>query len=217
MYGITTQVASPENLGYFGAANFALNTFPDLYSFDYVAISNTDVCFQLVDVLSRLQDAKHGAAEVGAIAPRLIRANGTEVPQLHYAKRPKPSKYSKLARITSTYYLGAAHRIAADAKRAVLRSHNRVDLGPLLFAPHGAFMILTQKYLANTEGFKHPTFLFNEEIFVGVQCERADLACIYDPNIVYSHRNHGSMGSVPSRTLISYLHESHIATVELLR
>lgn len=214
-YGISTVVAHPENLGYFGAAHYATRVFPELYNYDFVAISNTDVRFQLTDTIETLRRCAAGYRNVGAIAPRLTNRDGTPKAQRHYVGKPAPERYARLARISSHYYLAAAHRLGSDLKRAIA-SRNVRGCPRRIFAPHGAFMILTREYLAKTRGFDYPCFLFNEEIFVGLECEAAGLSCVYESMITYSHENHGSMGSFPSRVLISHLRDAHEFVAPLL-
>lgn len=215
-YGVTTGISVPENLGYFGAANYAMTLFPELYDYEYVAISNTDVSFSAAQVLHTLSALAPSHSGVGAIAPRLTHHDGRPKAQLHYIEKPARAQYARLARIFSNYYLGFLHRIAGDLKRALRASRDEGSAPRRLFAPHGAFMIMSRAYFAKTGGFAHVSFLFNEEIYVGRECEKAGLACVFEPNITYSHRNHGVVGLIPSRRLISYICEAHNAVLPIL-
>lgn len=215
-YGIIACIATPENLGYSGAAHFAMRTFPDLYTFDYVAISNTDVSYRAGEVFRILQETAVEHVGVGAIAPRLTYSDGGRKAQLHYVKKPSREKFEKLVQIFSFYYLALAHRIAGDFKRKFGFARDKGEIPREIFAPHGAFMIMTRAYFSSTGGFAHPCFLFLEEIYIGHECEKAGLSCIYEPLIAYSHENHGAMGSILSRRMVSYIHEAHKAVLPML-
>lgn len=214
--GARVLVAEPENLGYAGAAHFALQQMPELADFDYVALSNTDLIYDAADIREKLSknSADHGG--VGAIAPRLTMPDGSAKAQLHYVKKPSRARYARLARIFASYPLTIAHRLGADLKRGLGFSRDKGEIPRDIFAPHGALMIVTRDYLSKTAGFDHPAFLFCEEIFIGSECEKAGLNCIYDPGLTYSHENHGAMGAIPSRRVVQYLHDAHRAVLPML-
>jgi GT2 family glycosyltransferase len=163
-----------------------------------------------------LQDTAVEHVGVGAIAPRLTHAAGGQKAQLHYVKKPSREKYEKLVRVFSFYYLALAHRMAGDLKRKLGFARDRGEIPREIFAPHGAFMIMTREYFSRTGGFAYPCFLFLEEIYIGHECEKAGLSCIYEPRITYAHKNHGTMGSILSRRVVSYLHEAHEAVLPIL-
>ncbi|WRH64341.1 MAG: glycosyltransferase [Fuscovulum sp.] len=213
---VTVLLAYPENLGYAGAANFALQRLPELAEYDYVALSNTDLAFDASAFQKVLTETKREHTHVGAIAPRLTMRDEGEKPQLHYVEKPTRAHYAHLVRIFSNYPLTILHRLAADTKRRLGCSRNRKETPRFIFAPHGALMIFTRAYIAQTAGFAHPAFLFCEEVFVGLECEKAGLACIFEPRLTYSHKNHGAMGLIPSREIVGHLREAHKAVLPLL-
>lgn len=216
IYGIRVCIAEPENRGYFGGAEQALDRFPELLECDYIAISNTDVIYQVNDVVHTLRNVQHDLGKVGAIAPRLVGKDGQTKAQPHYVNRPTVKKYERLAKLTSHYFLAAAHRLGSDLKRKAGFTRGGKHIPRSIFAPHGAFMIMSNIYFRQTAGFKHLCFLFNEEILVGSECEKAGLRCVYEPRITYSHSNHGSMGYFPSRKVIKLLNEAHYAAIRML-
>jgi GT2 family glycosyltransferase len=206
---VSLLIANPENLGYAGAAHFAMQQCPELRTFDFVAISNTDLSYDASSVLAVLQRDRADLSNVGAIAPRLVKSNGDATRQLHYVSKPTRRKFSFLVKVFSSYPVSIFYRLLGDLKRFMVSRTMPADIPRYIFAPHGALMIVTQEYLKKTSGFKHPAFLFCEEITIGVQCEQAKLLCVYVPDITYSHRNHGSMGWLPSKKVVGYLHEAH--------
>jgi GT2 family glycosyltransferase len=204
-----TFINSHTNLGYFGGAEYALRNYPELFNFDYVAISNTDLHYNAVDIFNFLSKFYEKQADVGVIAPQLVKNNGKPLKQLHYTECPTREKYEYLSKIYSNYPIAVLHRIAGDLKRFVGSGRGKINIPRKIFAPHGAFMIFTNAYLFKTKCFLHPTFLFCEEIFVGIECKKAGLSVIYEPKVTYSHVNHGSIGIIPSRQITQYLSQSH--------
>lgn len=213
---VQTIIAKPENLGYAGAADFAMRMKPELYDCDYVLLSNTDLIYSTADFHNTLTETHSEHENTGAIAPRLIHPNKKSKSQLHYVTAPSYSKYRKLVKIFSSYPLALIHRLGADAKRFMGFQRDTGEIPREIFAPHGALMILTKKYFERTSGFKHPAFLFCEEITIGAECRDANLTVIYEPKLSYSHDNHGSMGAIPSRKIVKYLHDSHLAILPRL-
>jgi hypothetical protein len=53
-------------------------------------------------------------------------------------------------------------------------------------------------------------------VFVGIQCEKHGLACVYESELQYSHEGHGSMGGWPSSRVGGFLLESHRWAAEAL-
>lgn len=213
---VQTLIAEPENLGYAGAAHFAMQALPELFDYDYVAISNTDLLYNAAELNTVLHDLKGEHLGVGAIAPRLTHPDGTDKAQLHYINEPSHAKYSKLVKIFSSYPLTVAHRLGADVKRKLGFSRGVTNVPREIFAPHGALMILTREYFQKTAGFEHPTFLFCEEITIGAECRDAGLRVIFEPKLPYAHENHGAMGAIPSRHIVKYLHDAHQAVLPRL-
>ncbi|WP_460273029.1 glycosyltransferase family protein [Celeribacter sp. ULVN23_4] len=214
---VTTLIAEPENLGYAGAAHFAMRSLLGLKDCDYIAISNTDLHYDAAELLAVLSALRTEHDGVGAIAPRLTHPDGAMKAQLHYVKAPSRAKYSRLVTIFSSYPLALTHRLGADLKRMLGFSRGVTEVPHAIFAPHGALMILTRAYFEKTTGFEHPAFLFCEEITVGANCRDAGLKVIYEPRLSYAHDNHGAMGAIPSRRIVRYLHEAHKAVLPRLR
>lgn len=206
-----------RNLGYFGAPRWAQNLIPDFAAYDFFAISNVDLTYSIVSVANALQKRLETQNEnVGMYAPCLVDGNGSPTRQLHYFKKPDRKKYEQLANIYSRYNIALLHRFMADIKRKFASSAPQGNLIGRIFAPHGALMIFTKSYLSLGTGFDHPVFLFCEEIFAGMKCERANLYCELAPEIAYQHENHGSMGKVASRQIVGYLRDAHIAAAKWL-
>ncbi|WP_143738348.1 glycosyltransferase family 2 protein [Microbacterium esteraromaticum] len=203
------------NLGYLGAVRHAITRMPHLAKVDFLIVSNTDLMFELGAVVDHLDLTKVHMRErhVGVIAPQLVSAEGHRTRQLHLIEPPTVRHLSRLGRMYESYFALSVHKQAGDLKRKLLARIGRGSAGILdgssVFAPHGALMIFTAEYLQASGGFDFPCFLYAEEIFVGLQAERAGLRCVYDEGIRYSHRSHGSIGRWPSRSVALHLRDAH--------
>lgn len=209
-------VLRPGNTGYLGAAQYARDAVPALRSSRFVAVCNTDILFSFNDAAVALRELREVAeagslAPMGLIVPRLVDLQGAPVRQLHYSRPPSPPKYRALSRIYSVYPLAVVHRLASDFKRRLNArgEGSATTTDSAYWAPHGAMMVFSSEYFSATDGFKYPEFLFCEEIYVGLQNQRAGLRVQFCPRLTYSHSNHGSMGAVQSRRVLGYLRDSH--------
>jgi len=205
-----------ENPGYFGGVRWAIDRMPSLRGSSSLMVCNTDLRFSFNDFVAymRAESAAFHSAKVGVIAPRLVMPDGSPTRQLHLMDAPSARKMSRLGRIFSNRLTLAMYKRAGDAKR-LLRSSgvgSSAELadGQQIFAPHGALMIFTSDYLQSPDAFANPSFLFGEEIFVGLHAEDLGLTCIYCASLPYTHEAHGSMGNWPSRAVSSHLRDSHL-------
>ena len=210
-------VLRPEtNLGYAGAGQHAVDSLPELRSAAWVVLANSDLQFDFGDLWSRLA-SRSLPEDLGVLAPRLVTTTGGELAQRHYVEAPSAARFLRLGRIYSQYYLAVLHRTLSDLTRGARTRGSRLDDSTQIFAPHGALMIFTRRYVSETAFLRFPTFLFCEEVFVGLECSKANLRCHYDASIVYSHAGHGSIGRIPSRRVVTFLRDSHLAAASALQ
>lgn len=211
LHGASATVLLPEkNLGYSGAAQWALSLFPD--GWDYVIVANTDLEFDASAVTSRLAELSLSGASRGVamVAPRLVKEDGGTSRQIHYLRRPSGVKYIGLAVVFSVYKLALLYRKYAE--RAKSRDLTAIveTSGSFVFAPHGAMIICTKEFIDKAgEPFDIPSFLFCEEAFLGLAAQEIGLSSIFLDSITYSHRRHGAMGDRPDRQVIRYLRDAH--------
>lgn len=204
------------NVGYLGAANHALRTIPSAREAQFLCVANTDLVFDVESFARTLSQPERYDDAVGLIAPRLVGADGSPRRQLHYRHEPDPLQLRRIARIYSSYHLAVAYRLLADVKRRLIRRRRHAPLDERLFAPHGALMVFTRRFVMAVSELEMPTFLFCEEYFVGRQGQDLGLTCVFDPELTYTHDHHGSMGQIPSRHLVEYMRESHVAAAARL-
>jgi hypothetical protein len=211
-------IVPDRNAGYFGGAQAAVDSNRQAFmATDYTVVANVDLSFSLFD-FTRVLGEISLASEIGVLAPCLITSDGAYSRQNHYFTKPTARSYRRLAAIYSNYYLAITHRILADIKKA-FRKRTTMEpqkLEGVIYAPHGAMMVFTRQYINNTDIFSHPAFLFCEEIFVGHQCEVNNLRCVIEKRLRYTHSNHGSIGAIPSRKIVSFLRDAHRITAPLL-
>lgn len=201
---------TPRNLGYYGAAQFALER--SAFSRAYVIVANMDITFPDPACLELLSEKK--LLGVGVVAPSVL-SRSMERDQNPYMIH-RPTRASMLrrrmmfqSRAVGRVIVFAAHFVDSLAgKRAFqLKKHRRhVRPSPKdrckIYAGHGCCSIFTPDYLAAGGDFRHPVLLFGEEITVGERCRTLGLSVIYDPTLVVVHSGHQSTGVWRSRGIL---------------
>lgn len=195
------RVLSPgSNLGYFGAAQFALDTV----AFEGDAIvMNTDIVFSEPRVLGRMRTESLSDKTLGAIAPAVISSRSHRDQNPHLTRLPSVRSSSLRRWATATPLLTQLSVFYSDMRRRVPQTTPIAATPPtMIYAAHGSCIYLTDRYFKNSGDFKHHLFLFGEEIYVAEHVRRNGLAVRYLPAARMNHVEHGSMGMQRSRFLL---------------
>jgi len=204
-------IKAPSNLGYFGAASWALAwVHSNKWDPQWFIVSNPDISFPSSDFVQRLSQISTTEADV--IAPAII-IESTGVDQNPFLRfRMTRARLAMFRWMYSHYAVSVAYQCLAAFKRALSRfrpsHHPSGGAAPLeVYAPHGAFVIFGRRYLRQAH-FRPPGFLFGEEIFVGEMCRRHGLRIVYRPDLRVMHRCHATTGLIKSRRMVSFLKDS---------
>jgi len=195
------EIVSPGmNLGYFGAAQFALDL---MEATEDVVVMNTDIVFGNSRVLGQLRKESIGRQGLGVLAPAIIsnRTNSDQNP--HLASVPSVRAATKRRWATSTPLLAQIALVVSDLKRRRKTKARREPSEPTsIYAAHGAFIYLTRRYFDSAGDLHHPLFLFGEEIYVAEHARQVGLETVHFPNIEMKHVEHGTMGMRRSRAIL---------------
>jgi len=201
-----------RNLGYFGAAAKALNSFLLTNALpNWVAVSNTDLSLSDRDFVTRLTAIVE--LENCAIVAPAIQSSLTGRDQNPYMKsRPSKARMHFYKHTFASPILTAIYLFLSDVKRVFRgkpQSRN-VDLirtsgtQEAIYAPHGSFILFTRKYFEAGGTLNHGTFLYGEEIFVAETARSLGLAVRYNPSLKLVHREHTTTKQVGSDTLFKF-------------
>jgi GT2 family glycosyltransferase len=208
---------SPQNLGYFGGANWALqrylagNPLPD-----WVIICNNDIVFDDRQFLSKL--IRKNPDDVAVIAPAIIaRLTGADCNPF---MRHRPGKF-QLLRIRiwhSSYYFMWVKQLFSPYVRTIRHFMNShfVRATPeepqKIYGAHGSFLIFNRSYF-NAGGYiDDGHFLYAEELCVAEICFRLNLRVIHDPALRVWHQGHQATGRWLDRQMYEYArHGLHYA------
>ncbi len=198
---------SSRNLYYWGGAAFALGELSR--SADarprWVIICNNDVTFSDGSFLERLRSLD--PARFAIIAPTIIsEATGKDqnpflVLPANGLKRLKWRVYDVSYPIARTMLAihGLAKRFAAPLSRAV-RSPSGEMKRRQIYAPHGAFVILSEAFFRRGGALDTTVPMFAEELTIAALARKLSLPVWYMPELKVSHREHSTTGARLTRS-----------------
>lgn len=181
-------VNSQENLGYFTAMqkgidfyNKEVGTLPEI-----IIIGNTDIIIESDNFLEEIK--KNIKDDVLALAPN-IRLNNTEIRQNPYKiNRISINKLKLLKMIygnsITTYLYNLTFKILKGKKE----DNNFIEHNSnIIYAPHGSYIILSEKFFSKKGTIEYKGFLYGEEIFLAEQILRLNGKIKYCENIKIIH------------------------------
>ena len=172
------------NKGYGYGNNVGCKYAIEHYLFDYIIVSNSDIEIKNLKALDSFDE------EVAVYAPYV---------RIPSSKRQNPNIISCFW----VYYLllkqgyKTGKRWMLTIARAICRLHREITLlfcGILpikklkIFAPHGCFIILTEKAVKKMSPiFNDEMFLYNEELFLGFNCKKNGIPVYFVPELSVYH------------------------------
>ena len=207
-----------SNLGYFGGAASALDTFLLSHPLpDWVIVCNVDLLVQEEDFFSQL--ISYATSHTHAVvAPGII--SGLSVMDQNPFMRVRPSNLRmKFYKVLFQWY--PAHLFYAvmylmKERLYRLRQPSMIDtseptasIEPVpIYAAHGAFLAFRKSYFEAGGTLRYGAFLFGEEVFVAETVRRLGLTIGYDPRLRVFHRGHTTTGCIPSRQMAAHMREA---------
>jgi len=200
---------SAQNLGYFGAANWALKQYrARAEEPNWTIVCNNDVTFEDTRFLVKLLQRNPKGA--GVIAPAIIdQATGIDCnPFLH--ERPSRFKLLRYQAWNYNYYFMWFKQWLSPYVRTVrtyLYGWRRpsMSMGRLpVYAPHGAFLIFSRSYFDAGGYIDDGFFLYYEELSVAEISRQLNLSIVHDPDLRVFHDAHRVSGRMCNRTTFEY-------------
>lgn len=180
-----------QNHGYFGAIGKMMQQV-DTTVYDYCIISNVDLILDK-DMLVMLAEYPHEDT-IGWIAPQIWSQKENRDRNPKILSRYPLSKLKKLQTLFK-YPLLYALYTRTLYRRKKFQSHSAGEI----YAGHGSFIILTQKFMEKCGPVDYPIFLFCEEIYLAEMCRQHQLTVEYLPTLKVNDMEHASTGHMPSR------------------
>ncbi len=205
-------LASPQNSGYFGGANWAVRNYLESHETpEWVVVCNNDIVFDDPKILHRLFEKDSGTA--GIIAPSIVSGitGFDENPSIRH--RPSRFRMWRYRFWLSSYYLmwfkqwlsPFVRRIRYTLKKRMHGGDFRAAKS--IYAPSGAFLIFSRKFFEAGGFIDDGSFLYAEEFRVAEMCRCLGLAIIHEPALRVWHEGSRSTGRMLSKSVYRYQKE----------
>jgi GT2 family glycosyltransferase len=202
----TNVLNPPENLGYFGGANWALETLLKSGTLaDWVIVCNTDITLIDPDFCQKLVQLD-GMERADVLAPSICSdlSGKDQNPLL----RLRPAAFSvHLEKWILRYSASRAFACWISATKSKVKgavetrrhaTRKRIE-GIDIYAPHGSFIIFASTYFKRGGSLRHGTFLYAEEILVAETAIKLELRIRFVPALKLRHAQHASVRASPNR------------------
>ena len=200
-------IKSKTNLGYFKGLNLGLDSIENKDEYDYTVIGNNDLTFEN-NFLNKLESLEL-SDDILAIAPNIITLDGVHQ-NPHVLKR-----FSKLVKFFhhayfSNYFIGQLIFKLSDFYKSKKRIRDRKgnNTSKEIFMGYGACYILTPAFFKHYNCLDAPVFLMGEEAIFSNQIHKAKGKVYYFPELKLTHKDHASIGRMPSKTLYTISQKS---------
>jgi GT2 family glycosyltransferase len=215
-----TVLKAERNLGYFGAAAWALRHYlAGSLMPGWLLVSNTDITFPESDFFVKL-DRYDSGAPPAVLAPSIVSAGSGRDQNPFMQRRPKRQLMLFYEMIFRYYSLYLTYQTLAYAKQNLCTylykyagglNKTSIDVckrAMPIYAPHGSFLLFHRTYFDAGGSLDYNMFLFNEEIFVAETVRRMDMKVLYDPSFCVAHKEHATTGIYKNRSLVRHVSRS---------
>ena len=206
------QYVESENLGYFPSAIAAIKRNEIVTTdYEYLIISNVDLIISK-SFFTSLQNIPF-SKNVGVYAPAILsnRVNVDRNPKIR--ERPSANKLRlnlllfssapSYAFLVLTNYIRLKLRkfLKFGTRKAV--SSRQIN-NTKIYAPHGSFILMTNKFSQSNLILDYPVFLFGEEIYIAETARASNLDIKYAPNLVINDTEHASTSLLNNKNYRSF-------------
>ncbi len=205
------------NVGYMSGCNFAYHAGVKQFgSFDWVAMSNTDIKFS-TDFF-RADCWFNGSLNKSILAPQVTNTKG-------YQQNPfkiKPLSYNRIRMnwvIFSNYFLAAVYSMIFRFKAALAykKQINALEEKVIeIYAPHGSIIFFPSFFLGITRGLKYISFMYGEELYVAEIARKHNIKILYVPELKVQHNENSSTGKMDFKRVCRWRADSYAALLEYM-
>lgn len=213
---------SPENLGYFGGADYGLKYFLKENALPaWILVNNVDIVFDRQDFFQKLVTTQW-PDNTGVVAPAIIshKWKTDTNPKIVTRYSGSKMKFYKLVctnMLTQNAYMTLSYlkkKLSGSKNSGINNKESGGGGRKLIYAAHGSCMVFSRKYFEKGGNLQHISFLFGEEIFVAETALSLNLETVYDPELIVSDFEHASTGFFYSRKIAAYMKQSTLDIIE---
>jgi len=162
---------------------------------DWIVICNNDVTIE--DPLFVRKIRSLDGIKFPIVAPRIVSSAGKEQNPLletspPFVKRLKWQLYDSDYRVARTML--AVNRFFRRTRHDASKSTRSIEFARTVYAPHGAFLILSKEFFLRGGNLDTAVPMFAEELTIAVTAEKLGMPVWYYPDLVVYHRAHTTTG-----------------------
>lgn len=195
---------TPRNMGYFGGVAFVIDSIgkTNVDQYDYVTISNVDLTVDenLFVTLPYTINENTGWAAPAIISAQENRDKNPKIMQRYSAGRLRKIRLLYKYPILDWLYTNTMYRRKSVRKATPAMTE--------IYAGHGSFIILSQRFVKSWTDYHYPVFLFGEEIYLAENVAEAGMKVTYVPQLRIYDEEHCSTGSIRKSSYYKYNLES---------
>lgn len=177
-----------NNLGYANGNNMGILYLRDRYSINRILLINNDVIFDDRNYINKLIDIEYDG-NIGAIGTKIIGSDGLNQNPTYF-----PISFSSSIKSLIINLLAFSKVIAFIKKRFLSSWAKKANdfsspkTSKQKYFLHGSVIFLTENYLDKFMGLYGGTFLYYEEVILGIIFEKAGLDMLYIPEFSIYHK-----------------------------
>ena len=199
-----------SNVGYAKAINAGIDFYYKKFKSNQIVIAGNNDLYYDENFCKAIEFSKY-SSDTMILCPDIIKyCSGVHQNPfvIHQYKKVELLKYDIMyTNFYLTKFLLAVHKKIFGLKSE--KNRNGFDRSQYIYSGHGACIILLPLFLEKCRRLDCPTFLFGEELFIGLQIH-ANKGCIYyDKNIKVIHKEHTTTGSELSKFKFSCMKDSY--------
>ena len=201
-------IFSGKNLGYLGGITYGIKKSGlNLAEFDYIIISNVDIKIEET-FFSKLFQMKI-AEDIGCIAPSIISSKEKCDRNPEIIQRTSRNKLNILRIMYKHPLIYLMYRNTLYRwRRSKVQKYPR----GYIYAPHGSFMIFTNRFAKFLQLMRYPVFLFGEEIYFAENLRTMNLRVLYEPQLIIDDYDHVSTNKLKKQIY----YELHYKAIDML-
>lgn len=203
-----TRIFTGKNLGYFGGISYVIKKMKlKLSDYNYVIISNVDL--KISNKFLYDMESIPTYDNIGCVAPAIFSLSEKVNRNPKIVKRISKKRLLVLRimyAIPILYYL-----YKYSLYKCKRNSRQKCNMN-YIYAPHGSFMIFTDKMADFLQNMNYSVFLFGEEIYIAENIKRMNLKVLYYPQIKIYDMDHISTGKMKNK----YYFQHNFEAIDML-
>lgn len=188
-------LASKENLGFARGMNIGIyKARKD--GCNFVILSNNDIIYKIEIDFNKFIDIYNTDNSIAVIGPKILNQNG-ENQNPFMIENEEKSSLKKLIKqkIIFTNPIGKLIYFLFGYRNAFFKNSKKVTIdkfSQIVYALHGAFMILTPAYFKVYDNLDSNTFLYDEEFILAERVRQNHLKMFYSDTLTVYHKEDSS-------------------------